>query len=170
MAQPQLQTRISFFLSILVLANLLACVSVDLKPKAPTKSQIYQFTEPEKPFKKMSSDQADHVWQNPKNGNTLAVLSECSESRDPSLSRIESETVNALTGPQTLHTENIQFADRGALRTIVEGQVDGVSVKMEILTLKKNSCSYTLSYIGRSKTFVQDQKVFEQYLKGFIIP
>ena len=159
------------YVAIFILfANLLACVSVDLKPKAPTKSKVYHFQEPSKTFKKMDSDQADQAWQNSKNGNTIAVLSECSETRDPTLTGIESETINALTNPEILHTEKIQFADRGALRTLVEGQVDGVSVKMEILTLKKNSCSYTLSYIGRSKTFDSDRAVFEQYLKGFVIP
>ena len=155
---------------IFLFGSLLSCVSVDLKPKAPTKSKIYRFAEPQAPFKKMDSDQADHAWQNSKNGNTIAVLSECSETRDPSLSGIESETINALTNPQTLKTENIQFSDRGALHTVVEGQVDGVNVKMEILTLKKNSCSYTLSYIGRSKTFEKDQPSFNQFLKGFVIP
>lgn len=162
--------KLSYLTTIFVLANLIACVSVDLKPKAPTKSKVYQYQEPQKQFKKMESDQADHAWQNARNGNTIAVLSECSESRDPSLSGIESETINALTNPEILHTENIQFAERGALRTLVEGQVDGVSVKMEIVTLKKNTCSYTVSYIGRSKTFETDRKVFDQYLKGFVIP
>ncbi len=170
MNHPTRQLAFLTLISALALPNFIACVSVDLKPKAVTKSKSYQFQDPPKYFGKMESDQADFVWQNPKNGNTIAVLSECSETRDPSLSNLESETVNALTAPQILHTENVHFADRGALQSLVEGQVDGVNVKMEILTLKKNSCSYTLSYIGRSKTFEQDQKIFSQFLKGFVIP
>lgn len=170
MNHPMRQSAVPILVLFLALANLIACVSVDLKPKAASKSKIYQFQEPSKQFKKTDSDQADVVWQNPKNGNTIAVLSECSETRDPSLSQLENETVNALTAPQILQTENIHFADRGGLRSLVEGQVDGVSVKMEILTLKKNSCSYTLSYIGRSQTFEQDQKTFDLFLKGIVIP
>lgn len=118
----------------------------------------------------MDSDQADHAWQNQKTGNTIAVLTECSESRDPSLASIEGETINALTNPQKLKTSEVQFADRGGLRTLVEGQVDGVSVKMDVLTFKKNSCAYTLSYIGRSKNFEKDQSAFEQFLEGYKVP
>lgn len=168
------QTRHHRYLCNLIfifsLMGTISCVSVDLKPKAPTKSEVYEYSEPKNPFEEMISDHADHAWQNQKTGNTIAVLSECSESRDPSLASIEGETINALTNPQKIKTNEIQFSSRGGLRTVVEGQVDGVTVKMDVLTFKKNSCSYTLSYIGRSKGFEKDQSAFEEFLKGFKVP
>ena len=156
--------------SLILCAGMISCVSVDIKPKAPKKSKVYKYAEPKKPFAEMDSDQADHAWQNPKTGNTIAVLTECSETRDPSLVSIEGDTINALTNPNKLKSDSIQFADRGGLRTLVEGQVDGVNVKMDVVTFKKNSCSYTLSYIGRSKNFEKDQSSFEDFLKGYQVP
>lgn len=159
-----------FILSPTLMLIVSACVSVDFKPKAPRKSEDYRVTEPAKPFEKMKSDQADHAWQNPKTGNTIAVLSECSESRDPSLSSLEGETIQALHNLKILKTEELTFSSREARRSLVEGTMDGIAVKMDVFTFKKNSCSYTLTRVGRAKSFDKDQSAFEKFLKGFQVP
>ncbi len=143
---------------------------MNIKPQASKKSVVYKFLDPNKPFEKISNDQADHVWQNPKTGNTLAVLSECSESNDPSLHSIENDTINALGSGQVLKSNKEQFNDREALHTVSEGQVDGISVKVDTLIFKKNTCAYTLSYIARSKSFEADLATMENFRKGFIVP
>ncbi len=107
------------------------------------------------------------AWQNQKSGNTIAVLSECSETHDPTLSDLEEDMSQALTEPKITKTEALTFEGREALRSIIEGKVDGVPVKVDVLTFKKNSCSYTLTYMGRSQGFDKDHQAFENFLKGF---
>jgi hypothetical protein len=118
----------------------------------------------------MENQPTDLAWQNSKTGNTLAVLTECSETIDPSLKSLEGEMVQALDTPNTLKSENSVFEDRESLRSLVAGKVDGVPVKMDILTFKKNSCSYILTYMGKSEKFDQDHQIFENFLKGFKVP
>lgn len=118
----------------------------------------------------MSSDQADHAWQSAQTGNTIAVLSECSEQKDPSLTTLEGETIQALNNYKVTNTEDFKFQDRAARRAQVEGAVDGIPVKMDLVIFKKNSCSYTITYVGRAAGFDKDRPAFEQFLMGFEVP
>ncbi|MEZ0392575.1 MAG: hypothetical protein ACAH59_10180 [Pseudobdellovibrionaceae bacterium] len=157
----------------LLLSNLLlliGCVNVDLKTESPTKSESYTFAEPAKPFQEMKDKQTDQAWLNPDTGNTIAVLSECSESRDPSLIALEGETIQALNSYQITESKELQFEARAARRSLAEGTVDGIPVKMDVLTFKKNSCAYTLTYVGRAKGFERDRSTFENFLRGFRVP
>lgn len=147
-----------------------SCVSVNLKPKAALHSNEYKFQAPASSFRKINSEQTDFAWQNEKSGNTIAVLSECSETRDPSLSDLEAEVSQVLTDSKVIRTQPATFEEREALRTLIEGKIDGVSASVDVLTFKKNSCSYTLTYMGRSQGFEKDHAVFENFLKGFKVP
>ena len=162
----------AFIICILLSLPLIfaGCVSVNIKPKAPARSNEYKFQAPDSTFRKIDSEQADLAWQNEKSGNTIAVLSECSETKDPSLSDLESEMSQALNDSKVVRTQNTQFEDREALRSLLEGKVDGVAVRVDVLTFKKNSCSYTLTYMGRAQGFEKEQGVFENFLKGFKVP
>jgi hypothetical protein len=161
-----------FIISIPLSLSLLfaGCVSVNIKPKALLHSKEYKFQAPDSSFRKIANEQTDLAWQNEKTGNTIAILSECSETRDPSLSDLEGEMSQALNDPKLLKTQNITFEDRDALRSLIEGKVDGVTVDVDVLTFKKNSCSYTLTYVGRAQGFEKDHAVFENFLKGFKVP
>lgn len=147
-----------------------SCVSVKIKTESPTKSNEYSFVKPQGHFTKLGDDQTDHAWQNEQTGNTIAVLSECSESRDPSLTALESETIHALNNYKILKSQEFNFQARAARRSLVEGTVDGIAVKMDVLTFKKNSCAYTITYMGRASGFASEQEEFESFLKGFVVP
>jgi hypothetical protein len=157
------------FLLLVFLFKLGACVSVDLVPKGPVRSKAYSTDDPKAPFEELENDQADRAWQNPQTGNTFAVISECSD-RDPELKAVEADNLNALTNAKILQTQNIEFSDREALRTLAQGQVDGVLVKLDLMIFKKHACVYTLSQLGRDKSFEKDRKEFEAFLKGFRLP
>ncbi len=167
--EPHLRHFItSIFLGLALLLS--SCVSVNIKPKAAARSTEYKYQAPDSSFTKLDHDQTDLAWQNQKNGNTIAVLSECSENRDPSLNDLENEMLQVLSNTKISSTQNLVFEDREALRSVIEGKVDGIPVKVDVLTFKKNSCAYTLTYMGRANGFDKDQVVFERFLKGFKVP
>ena len=147
-----------------------SCVSVNLKSNPPTKSEGYSFQAPSRDFVRLKGGHTDHAWQNQQTGNTIAVLSECSESRDPSLSTLESETVQAMNNTEILQTKESHFQGRASRRSVAQGSLDGIAVKMDILTFKKNACAYTLTYMGRSSVFESEKSAFEDFVKGFIVP
>ncbi len=161
------KSSFSIYAAIL-LALISGCISVSIKNKeASARSDKFRYSNPASPFEKISSEQADLAWQNSRSGNTIAVLSECSESKDSSLQTLEGETAQALSSYQVTKTNEIKFQGRDALRSNIEGLVDGISVKMSILTFKKNSCAYTLTYLGRAKGFEKDLPSFETFLQRF---
>lgn len=150
--------------------SLTACVSVSVKPPTITKSTEFKFQAPGKPFEKMNNDQADQAWQNPKNSNTIAVLTECSSERDPALSSLEGDVLQALNNYKVLSSKEFQFQERAAIRTQAEGNVDGVPVQLDFAVFKKKGCSYTLTYVGKSDGFEQDRATFEKFLTRFEVP
>jgi hypothetical protein len=158
-------------LSLIFIALSSACVSVNLGAgKGPERSQHVIFSAPGGPFQLLKSTQADAAWQNFSNGNSISYLSTCNESSDPSLETATDEMISVLGNTKTLSQKSYMFDSRAALDTEAEAKVEGVPTKMRTLVYKKNGCLYTLSFLGVTKTFDQDQKYFDTFVKGFSAP
>jgi hypothetical protein len=156
--------------AILTLLVCSACVSVDLGLGKAQKADGITFASPTGHFKKISNSTVDSAWQDSVNGNTLAFLSECNSKTDLTLKTIEAENLAALTNIVIVESKDFTYNDRDALRTIVNGQVDGVPVRMEVVIFKKNNCNYTLSFVGREKYFKSDEAQFNNFVEGFRAP
>jgi hypothetical protein len=147
------------------------CVSVNLGGgKGPERSKDVRFEAPGGPFQKLQKTQADAAWQNPANGNSISYLSTCNESSDPGLETATEEMISVLGETKTLTQKSYMFDGRAALDTEAEAKVEGVPTKIRTLVFKKNGCLYTLSLLGVSKTFSDDQKYFDHFVKGFTAP
>ena len=157
-------------LTFIVYLTSTGCVSVDVLPPAPKKATDVKIKVPTKDFKEIINSSVDRAWQNDKNGNTIAYLSECNSKSDPTLKAIETENLTALTNVEVIESKSDNFNDREALFSSVKGQVDGVPVKMRLIIFKKNGCNYTLSYVGRSKFFDHDVDTFKTFTEGFSTP
>lgn len=155
---------------LLLFFHLLGCVSVNIDGGKPVKSTDVKFQEPKNPFKKISNSTVDVAWQNTKNGNTIAYLSECKLKADISLQTMETESLAALANLKVNKSEVKEYNEREAKEVIAEGQVDGIPVKIKLMLLKKNECNYTFSYVGRKKFFDSDMSVYQQFLDGFQAP
>jgi hypothetical protein len=164
----RLLLRIFLLLNLFLLVN--ACVSVNVRP-APTKhAENLQITEPESPFEKQSNNSADDVWQSQATGNTIAVISECKPATETALAALENDTINAMTDAEILSTSHFTYNDREAIQTTAHGLMDGVAVKMRVVTFKKNSCNFILTYVGRATVFSREESIFDHFLKGFKVP
>ena len=144
-----------------------ACVSVNIGPKAGLKSSEVKFSAPPAPFDAIGNVPADGAWQNKKNGNTISFYSVCNDPADPPIDVVMRDLFAELEGLKTVHTENRTFDSREALDTEVEGRLDGVPTRIHAVVYKKNSCTYTLSYIGVPKSFEEDRPRFANFLGNF---
>lgn len=153
--------------AVLVPLAITGCVSVALKKEPVIKSDKYTYSSPSGTFKKVDPDNADVAWRNPKTGNTIAVISECTANKDPELGTLENESISALTSPKVISSKTFTYNDREALRSQVEGLVDGVPVKMDVVNFKKSTCIYSLTYFGMSDGFAADQAIFDNFIKWF---
>lgn len=154
----------------LILALLVsACVSVDLQPKhVPAKG--FTFDPPAAPYKAIGSDQLAQAWQNSSNGNSISVFSDCNDKSDPSLTALQRDVLSILEEQVNESQTTQQLNQREARVNVSSGKLDGVTVKMKVISFKKNNCSYSLNYVGTPKSFSSDTAVFKKFVSGFSVP
>lgn len=154
-------------LSFFIFCN---CVSVNIAPNNIHKADNLKFNEPGSGFEKFSSAAADKAWQNPKFGNSISFLTTCNDSNDPSLEVISNELLMSLGDYKIIKSDKTTASGREALQVTAETSIEGIPTKIEYLVFKKNSCSFTLSYVATSKHFNQFQDVFQNFIKSFEVP
>ncbi len=161
--------RTSFFTFLTACTLLSSCLSVSLTPKM-SKSEDVRFVPPGGSFEQIKSPGADEAWQDKKLGNSISYLSSCNDPTDPSLESIEKDMLSSLDSSKIAATSQAFFDGRESRKTQAEGNVDGIPTKIEILTFKKNSCLYSVSYVSITKNFDQDLAIFNKFLEGFKAP
>lgn len=163
-----------FFFNLVALSltmiSISGCVSVQLPGSVAKKASGLIYKEPTKPFVSMKSDGADKVWLSSKTANTIAYLTECESTNDPSLKQLESEYLNALGKLEIVKSETSNFNGRESLATTANGEIDGINVQVRLVIFKKNNCNYTLSYSGVKKKFDSELKHFDQFVESFKVP
>ncbi len=171
MTQNQRMQKRRSFISLLALCLLIsACVSVNIGPKKATRSEKVSFREPQSPFQALSGTKADHAWQNKGNGNSISYFSTCNDPSDPPLDAVQREMFSDIENQTVLKNEARNFNGREALMSEIEGLVDGVKTRIDLMVFKKNDCIYSISYVGVAKSFAQDMSAFTQFLENFRAP
>lgn len=155
-------------LGFLLLAIALGgCVSVSLPSGVGKKSEAVRFDAPAAPFRELAAPSADRAWVNEATGNTISFLSDCNEKIDPALSQLQDEALNVLEKRDLGEQKTLTYNGREAILSSAAGDLDGVPVRMKVLTLKKNACSYTIMYTGVAAQFDKDASAFSKFLDGF---
>lgn len=154
-------------LAIFVLAG---CVTVNVGPGDDTKAKNVTFSQPLPPYVENGSKDADKAWQSSVNGNTISYHSACREASDPSLVAMQSNTLRGLENLKVLDEKRYDYNGREALDTLATGTVDGVLVKIRLVVFKKNGCNFDISYVALAKHYATDEKVFDKFISGFIVP
>lgn len=129
-----------------------------------------KYAKPTSPFDEIEVPSGDKAWLSQKTGNTISFLSDCKSSADPGLQQIEGESLAVFDKLKILQTKKFEFNGRDAQRTQAQGEIDGIAVKTELVTFKKNGCNFTLSYGGVAKTFESELSHFENFLESFKAP
>ena len=159
-----------FLFYVPTIIALASCVSVNIADNERQRSESVQFSDPSDNFTKVNHDQLDGLWRNLKNGNSISYLSDCHSPSDPPLKQIHDNIIRDIENRNVLSANIVSFNRRRALRSTVEGSIDGVSSKMAILVFKQNNCIYILNYVALPATYSADHMVFESFLKGFSVP
>ncbi|MGE3972972.1 MAG: hypothetical protein AB7F59_00445 [Bdellovibrionales bacterium] len=162
--------KLKLMIAILFLAGSVSgCVSVQIGPKKSEPAKNIKFKAPPEPFVAIDSSDVDHGWKNGFNNTSISFRSACNDG-DPSLESIQQSLIFGLEETQILKSQRVPYNEREALNSVISGKVDGIMTKMEFMILKKNGCSYTISYIALDKKFESDLHVFKSFLKNFEAP
>lgn len=159
--------HVRYLIFFVFMLSMGACVSVKIPTGTGTPAKDVKYDDPATPFKEIKVTSGDKAWLSGKTGNTISFISDCNGSADPSLQQIEGESLVVLDKLKVLDTKNVEFNGRDALRTLAQGEVDGVSVKTELVVFKKNGCNFTLSYGGVAKTFESEKSYFDKFVESF---
>ncbi|MEQ1875741.1 MAG: hypothetical protein ABL958_03785 [Bdellovibrionia bacterium] len=126
------------FVSCFLLA---ACVSVQLGPNAPDSASDVSFTAPTEPFEKFAVQDVDRAWKNKTNGNSISYRTACNDPAEAEIKTIEQGIVEGLDASKVELSETTQYNSREALHSIVQGKLDGIATKIELMIFKKNNCT-----------------------------
>ena len=129
-----------------------------------------KFTAPPSSFKKTHSPDLDYSWRQKNNGNTISVLSECHDTPDATLRQIQEGVIDEISNPEPVEVDDITYNGSPAIHSIIDGTVEGVKTRFELVIFKKKDCTYILTYAGVTKDFGDNQADFERFVKGFRVP
>ncbi len=159
-----------FTTAILLFFVSTACVSVNLSsPKFP-KADNVKFKNPQGSFSKTESENnLDALWISNQTKSTIGFYSICNKNLPP-LRNARSNSLNGIEGPEIIKEELIRFNGREALKSIIQGKLEGFLFKIESILFIKNSCLFEISYVSYKENFDQEHNEFQQFLQGFSVP
>lgn len=159
-------------LGFLLLASLFLtnCVTVNLGKDKAEKASSVEFKPPGVPFVEMESPIADAAWEDTKTGSSIAYLSECDEKSEPVLEYIAQGYFQNVKDGKIVSQETFKYNEREALQFVFSGRHEGIPTQTKLVIFRKNSCTYTLSYLSLSKTYAKNISIFDEFIKEFKAP
>jgi hypothetical protein len=155
--------------------------------KGGDKQATFRVGSPGRSWEPLSQPGTQVAWQHSTDPAVIQVHSECEDHGDSDLEdftdhqridyttwKIVEEPTGELDDQGRPRMRKKQYyttiADREALRTTVQANLDGGDVMIEYLVLKKNGCLFDLTYIAVPRVFDQHLAAFEQVVEGFTFP
>jgi hypothetical protein len=112
-------------------------------------------------------DAGDRVAFHHTDGGTLAVNATCDKADDVPLHVLTNHLLFGIDDRREQTRTPITVDGRAALRTRLEGRLDGVQVELELVVLKKDGCTYDLLLIARPGSFALREPEFARFVAGF---
>lgn len=100
-------------------------------------------------------------------GGTILAHATCEPDGDPSLEVLTRHLLIGVEEPRELSRAPLSLDGRRALRTRVDGRVDGVAVAFDLVVLKKDGCTYDLALASAPAQYSSRQNDFERFFQGF---
>ena len=146
-----------------------SCITIG-GSKDPQPAKNLEYSSPTGSYVELKSKTGDKSWKSSKTNNVISYLSDCAPNQDPSLDQLDQDALAGLEKMEIKTREEIQYNQRTGRNTVAEGFIDGVKVKINVLSFKKNNCSYSLIYGGVSDRFDSEAQVFKQFTESFKAP
>lgn len=159
--------RVFLLLPFIVLLN--SCITIGVS-KDPQPAKNLEFKAPGNPFSDLKSKTGDKAWISSKTNNVISYISDCAPNQDPTLDQLEQDALSGLEKLEIKSREEVPYNQRTARTTVGEGLIDGVKVKLNVVSFKKNACSYNLIYGGVAERFDSESSEFKQFTENFRAP
>jgi hypothetical protein len=100
-------------------------------------------------------------------GGTIVVSGQCPAQDDAPLDVLTNHLLFGVTARKEQARQTLTLDGREALRTQLAGALDGVTVALDLVVLKKDGCLYDLQLIAGPTVFPDRQPDFSAFVSGF---
>jgi hypothetical protein len=100
-------------------------------------------------------------------GGTIYADHFCRASDDVPLDVLTNHLLFDVRAVHELSREKLTIDGRAALRTQVEGEMDGVPITLDLVVLKKDGCTYDMVLISGRNSFAERVPDFDVFVHGF---
>jgi hypothetical protein len=141
---------------LLVLALAGACAAPRLEVPAPTGG-----------WKAAPAREGGVAYHHAKAGGTIAANRTCEDVEDVPLDVLTNHLLIGVEERKEASRRPLTVAGRGALRTRLDGKIDGVPVGLDLVVLKKDGCVYDLMLVGSPQRVEALAPEFERFVARF---
>lgn len=157
--------KIIFTAWILILSG---CVSVNLPlNQKSTKAENVSYQDPSMPFVKQTSENnLDGLWISKNTKSTIGFYSLCHKNLPP-LRNARSNSLNGIENSEIVKEDVTRYNDREALRSLIQGKLEGFVFQIESVLFVKDSCLFEISYVSYKENFDKERGIYNKFLEGF---
>lgn len=122
-------------------------------------------------WERVSPGGADKAWYNTALLATIYADSNCDKRHDDSaLSDAMRHLTAGLRVSAPLREESLRLSNREALLRVYDVTLDGVALRMGVVVLNKNVCTYDMVYLAPAGRFDDGWPDFVGVVSGFEVP
>lgn len=144
------------------------------EPSRPSGQVRYQIREPGSNWTTLSDQVgADIAWRHRHSDAVMQVHSACEKDLDVPLQTLTRHLTIGFTETEIQSQETVAMDGREALKTVVQGKLDGVPREIVLQVLKKDGCVYDFviaSAPGQNMALQNARSDFERLVQGFHAP
>lgn len=113
---------------------------------------------------------SDLSFHNDDVSGVIAINGECDRDKDPPLRQLLMQLMIGFTERETVLEELLPLDGREAMHGVLQAQIDGIPMMLDLYVLKKDECLYDFSYVAPPATFERARAEFEAFVLGFHAP
>lgn len=106
------------------------------------------------------------VFRHPE-GGTVVANATCPYREDAPLAVLTNHLLFGIEAQREQGRIPITIDGRAGLRTRLSGELDGITIELDLVVLKKDGCAYDLQLVAGPRTFARRLPDFERFLAGF---
>ncbi len=100
-------------------------------------------------------------------GGAIHANATCQPREDVSLDVLTNHLLFGIEDRREESRVRLELDGRTALRTRLDGTLDGVPISLDLVVVKKDGCVYDLGLAAAPAVFPQRQPDFERFFRGF---
>lgn len=119
-------------------------------------------------WSRVEVDDNDLAFHDPALG-TISVNSTCEGYEDVPQSALVNHLLMGTTERQFRTEETVTIDGRGARHAIVDLELDGVPLTLDVFLVNRDGCVYDLVYIAARDAYARGRGAFEAFVRGFTV-